>query len=326
MCGLLESVRRLASSQTSVDPPGTPSSGPGPPLNRGAVRSASSCNGTDDSLSTSLFSAPSSSAGSGCTSRACACFLDEKRISEKEERRLKGDSDSRKEDSVVEKNLQDLNPYIDENLGDRTYCMNCTGGKEIGLVNPDSVPFRVIEEKLRFMTPSTSPSPAGEGRSNLHEKHTSSSDDKSDYNNTKDRNHDENRHEFNFYGNEAQTKKLKQQQVDTKSLGRKYHHGIEDPPISKSDAADYDIKAHRVMVNFRELLWYWREYYLRRGRDRLSIEFSSHIHFYHWDSLVDKLCGDDGSPTSLLPSRISLPMSPYNRPSRFHSNTSIDLH
>jgi hypothetical protein len=42
----------------------------------------------------------------------------------------------------------------------------------------------------------------------------------------------------------------------------------------------------KVMKNFRELLWYWQEYYLRRGRDRLSIEFSSHIPFKHWNSLV----------------------------------------
>ena len=47
--------------------------------------------------------------------------------------------------------------------------------------------------------------------------------------------------------------------------------------------------ADRVMVNFRELLWYWREYYLRRGRDRLSIEFSSHIPFIKWNALVGKL-------------------------------------
>ena len=41
-----------------------------------------------------------------------------------------------------------------------------------------------------------------------------------------------------------------------------------------------------VITNFRELLWYWQEYYLRRGRDRLSIEFSSHIAFENWSALV----------------------------------------
>lgn len=38
----------------------------------------------------------------------------------------------------------------------------------------------------------------------------------------------------------------------------------------------------KIFKNFRELLWFWREYYLRRGRDRLSIEFSSHIPFSYW--------------------------------------------
>jgi hypothetical protein len=45
-----------------------------------------------------------------------------------------------------------------------------------------------------------------------------------------------------------------------------------------------------VCRNFRELLWYWQEYYLRRGRDRLSVEFSSHIPFRYWNSVVGELC------------------------------------
>ena len=40
------------------------------------------------------------------------------------------------------------------------------------------------------------------------------------------------------------------------------------------------------LVNFRELLWYWEEYYHRRGRDRLSLEFSTHIRFEEWQRLV----------------------------------------
>ena len=43
---------------------------------------------------------------------------------------------------------------------------------------------------------------------------------------------------------------------------------------------------HNILCNFRELLWFWKEYYTRRGRDRLSIEFSSRIPFYHWKILV----------------------------------------
>ena len=41
-----------------------------------------------------------------------------------------------------------------------------------------------------------------------------------------------------------------------------------------------------MCLNFRELLWYWQEYYFRRGRDRLSVEFSCHIPFRYWQSVV----------------------------------------
>ena len=43
------------------------------------------------------------------------------------------------------------------------------------------------------------------------------------------------------------------------------------------------------LKNFRELLWYWTEYYQRRGRDRLSLEFSSHIPFEEWRNTVGEL-------------------------------------
>lgn len=56
---------------------------------------------------------------------------------------------------------------------------------------------------------------------------------------------------------------------------------VDDDTVSGSD--------HSVVVNFRELLWYWTEYYLRRGRDRLSLEFSSHVPFRHWKMVVGKL-------------------------------------
>jgi hypothetical protein len=79
------------------------------------------------------------------------------------------------------------------------------------------------------------------------------------------------------------------------------------------------------MVNFRELLWYWKEYYLRRGRDRLSIEFSSHIPFFHWHNLVDILCRDDGSPESLLSAPVPTPISPYTRLSRVHNSSSTEF-
>lgn len=67
------------------------------------------------------------------------------------------------------------------------------------------------------------------------------------------------------------------------------------------------------MKNFRELLWYWGEYYMRRGRDRLSLEFSTHIPCIHWKKLISLLCGDNRAhnPYALLYSPIPLPLSPY---------------
>lgn len=62
--------------------------------------------------------------------------------------------------------------------------------------------------------------------------------------------------------------------------------------MSVADAAQQHcsegVGARMVMANFRRLLWYWNEYYLRRGRDRLSIEFSCHIPFSYWSALVGK--------------------------------------
>lgn len=59
------------------------------------------------------------------------------------------------------------------------------------------------------------------------------------------------------------------------------------------DSADADAtqsiasKGSEVLCrNFRELLWYWQQYYLRRGRDRLSVEFSAHLPFRYWQALV----------------------------------------
>ena len=80
-------------------------------------------------------------------------------------------------------------------------------------------------------------------------------------------------------------------------------------------------RSKKVMRNFRELLWYWQEYYLRRGRDRLSIEFSSHVQFRHWIKIVQILCSDDGSSTSLVSEPISTFRSPYSRPSKSCSAT-----
>jgi hypothetical protein len=71
-----------------------------------------------------------------------------------------------------------------------------------------------------------------------------------------------------------------------------------------------------VMRNFREVLWFWSEYYTHRGRDRLSLEFSSHLRFQEWNHVVSLLTADDGSPTSLVRGPVRLPLSPYQRAAR----------
>lgn len=75
-----------------------------------------------------------------------------------------------------------------------------------------------------------------------------------------------------------------------------------------------------VMRNFRELLWFWSEYYTHRGRDRLSLEFSSHLRFHEWKNVVGLLCADDGSTSSLVQNRVRLPKSPYRRAARIVDN------
>ncbi|RLO03722.1 hypothetical protein DYB28_007799 [Aphanomyces astaci] len=66
-----------------------------------------------------------------------------------------------------------------------------------------------------------------------------------------------------------------------------------------------------LCVNFRSLLWFWVQYYVPRGRDRLSLEHSSDMKFNEWYSVVALLCADDGSPAALLPAPTLLPASPY---------------
>jgi Protein of unknown function (DUF3689) len=68
-----------------------------------------------------------------------------------------------------------------------------------------------------------------------------------------------------------------------------------------------------VTRNFREVLWFWMEYYTHRGRDRLSLEFSSHLRFQEWMEVVTLLAADNDSSTALVPSPIPLPRSPYQR-------------
>eukprot|EP00339_Tiarina_fusa_P025251 CAMPEP_0117005922 /NCGR_PEP_ID=MMETSP0472-20121206/6338_1 /TAXON_ID=693140 ORGANISM="Tiarina fusus, Strain LIS" /NCGR_SAMPLE_ID=MMETSP0472 /ASSEMBLY_ACC=CAM_ASM_000603 /LENGTH=1577 /DNA_ID=CAMNT_0004707247 /DNA_START=128 /DNA_END=4861 /DNA_ORIENTATION=- len=75
-----------------------------------------------------------------------------------------------------------------------------------------------------------------------------------------------------------------------------------------------------VMRNFREVLWFWIEYYTHRGRDRLSLEFSSHLRFQEWIEVVSLLGADEGAPTSLVRAPVRLPRSPYQRAARIAEN------
>lgn len=70
-----------------------------------------------------------------------------------------------------------------------------------------------------------------------------------------------------------------------------YSRFNDNPVKMTDDATEMQTKsmvACPVMINFRQLLWYWTEYYFRRGRDRLSLEFSSHIPFSCWQDIVGK--------------------------------------
>lgn len=48
-------------------------------------------------------------------------------------------------------------------------------------------------------------------------------------------------------------------------------------------------QAGAVTGNFLSLLQFWLEYYLYRGKDCLSLELSSNIHFSEWRSIVNEL-------------------------------------
>lgn len=97
------------------------------------------------------------------------------------------------------------------------------------------------------------------------------------------------------------------------------HHAAVD---ADADPADHDTgnspaagaaqDGASVLRGFRRLLWFWSEYYLRGGRDRLSLEFSTHVKFWAWKRVIRLLCADDGSPTALVSAPLSLPRSPYD--------------
>jgi hypothetical protein len=221
---------------------------------------------------------------------SCTCFKKERKISEKLETRFKNSQGG----------------GLGKEQKDQIYCVNCDGEIESESINSNK--YKESVDKNENVKSAFSNSSSMEMKSDLG-------------GNDIDNDNEENDYDIYDEDDKFPASKIKFR-TNSEYIKGKGKNSVEK---SLSSSEEYDAKAQRVMVNFRELLWYWREYYLRRGRDRLSIEFSSHIHFYHWNLLVDKLCMDDGSSTSLVRSPISLPTSPYNRPSRFHSSTSIDL-
>lgn len=77
--------------------------------------------------------------------------------------------------------------------------------------------------------------------------------------------------------------------------------------------------ATSLLTRFRALLWFWSEYYTHRGRDRLSLEFSTHVRFREWKHVVDLLCSDGGKKGGtfgLVAGSVRLPKSPYRRAER----------
>jgi len=49
-----------------------------------------------------------------------------------------------------------------------------------------------------------------------------------------------------------------------------------------------------ICHNFRKLLWFWSEYYNQRGKDCLSLEFSSQIKFTEWMTTYQELVEELG--------------------------------
>ena len=65
--------------------------------------------------------------------------------------------------------------------------------------------------------------------------------------------------------------------------GSKYNHGN---TINTDTITTTTNTGHDILYNFRQVLWFWVEYYTHRGRDRLSLEYSSHLRYDDWISVV----------------------------------------
>ncbi len=55
-----------------------------------------------------------------------------------------------------------------------------------------------------------------------------------------------------------------------------------------------------ITTNFRELLWFWQQYYACRAHDAYSLEVSSQIPFQEWFTTVKALYSPVASDTSLV--------------------------
>ena len=97
------------------------------------------------------------------------------------------------------------------------------------------------------------------------------------------------------------------------SRNRHHHHHHRFPSDPDEDGREtLPQDGATVLRGFRRLLWFWSEYYLRGGRDRLSLEFSTHVKFWAWKRVIRLLCADDGSPTALVDEPPRLPRSPFD--------------
>jgi hypothetical protein len=92
-----------------------------------------------------------------------------------------------------------------------------------------------------------------------------------------------------------------------------YKARVDHSKLSSSQEVRAKPQNNNILQNFREVLWFWVEYYTHRGRDRLSLEFSSRLRFHEWMEVVTLLAADDGAPTALVRRPLPLPQSPYQR-------------
>ena len=74
-------------------------------------------------------------------------------------------------------------------------------------------------------------------------------------------------------------------------------------PSSSSPSSSTSISPRApgsVLKNFRFLLDFWQEYYMRkREKDIASLHYSTNIPFSEWSVVVQVLCAPPDSPTSL---------------------------